>query len=82
MAEPTWKDDFREFIDTLTQRMEDGYWTYGDKSLNQPVPTTLKELEQELIDIPGWSYIAWRRIRQIRRKMETISKVSETESPS
>lgn len=77
-----WRDDFDEFIRVLTQRMEDGYWTYGDKSLNQPIPKTLGELEQELIDIPGWSYIAWRRIRRIRSLMETTFKNSETAKPS
>jgi hypothetical protein len=43
--------------------MEQGERDYQDRSFKLPVNATIEEIEQELLDVFGWGYIAWRRIQ-------------------
>jgi hypothetical protein len=47
------------FLQQLRARLEAGAREYGDKSLVRSVAAIVNELDQELLDLPGWSYILW-----------------------
>jgi len=60
----------RPFAVACMRRMINGALTYGDTSLERHPVDLLRELEQELIDQPSWSYLCWRRIAHLRRLLE------------
>lgn len=55
-----------EFFSALAARLDEGRRTYGDASLRRPVPELRGEIEQELLDICGWSYVLWLRVRTMK----------------
>jgi hypothetical protein len=48
-----------DFVQQLRDRLEAGAREYGDQSFVRPVSAIVTELEQELVDLPGWTYILW-----------------------
>jgi len=48
-----------DFVQQLRERLEAGAREYGDQSFVRPVSAIVAELEQELVDLPGWTYILW-----------------------
>lgn len=48
-----------DFVQQLRERLEAGAREYGDQSFVRPVAAIVAELEQELVDLPGWTYILW-----------------------
>ncbi len=63
---------FKEFIDTMDKRMAKGYEEYGDGSFKLPPDELLREVEEEVLDICGWSLILYTRIKNIRNKIGSI----------
>jgi hypothetical protein len=54
-----------EFVRVLTRRVAVGRDTYGDASLLRPAPELAGEIEQELLDVAGWGFLLWYRIRRL-----------------
>lgn len=50
--------------------MISGMQEYGDRSLALDPRELLREAQQEAIDLHLWSFIAWRRIEQLRRALD------------
>ncbi len=46
-------------LQSLHDRLAAGAREYGNKSLLRTPTTIVGEIEQELIDLPGWTYILW-----------------------
>ena len=63
---PKYKDVFPEFTERLRSRMEKGFAEYGDKSFDRPVNELLGEIEEEILDICGWSLILYSRIQRLK----------------
>lgn len=55
---------FPDFIQAVRARLETGRNVYGDKSFLQPPQETLEELANEALDLAGWGFVLWARIRQ------------------
>lgn len=49
-------DDWLRAIDA---RLDTGARQYGDRSFVRPAAVTLQEIDQELVDLPGWIYVLW-----------------------
>lgn len=64
--------DEAEFFELLRGRLRKGAETYGDQSFREPLNRTLEEIEQELLDVCGWSYVAWKRIRALVAAAERL----------
>ena len=60
-----------EFVRKFLQRLEQGAKDHPD-SLDRPPEELLKEVEDEMIDIPGWSYILWLRLQKTKAKLEVV----------
>lgn len=59
-----------EFFAVLRERLKLGQQTYGDKSFARDPGELLAELEQEALDLAGWGYVLWRRVRAARDAAE------------
>jgi hypothetical protein len=55
-----------EFFAALRARLKLGQVTYGDKSFEREPSELLGELELEALDLAGWGYVLWRRVRLLR----------------
>lgn len=53
----------RDFADEVRERMETGRRTYGDRSFELTFAQLMAEARMEAVDLAGWPYIAWRKLR-------------------
>jgi len=61
-----YKEVFTEFIERLEDRMKKGFEEYGDDSFNRTPAELVQEIEEELLDICGWSVILYSKIRNMK----------------
>lgn len=64
-----WLDSF---VARLDARLAKGAQDYGDTSPQKPFGVLLGEMEQELLDIAGWSCQAWRKVNASMRDGESM----------
>lgn len=70
---PRWVREWPEFEQVLKGRLQDGYERYGDWSFDRPLESKeglLSMVEEEVLDIIGWSFIVWTRLKALRQAME------------
>ncbi len=60
-------EEFPRFIAALESRLEAGKLAYGDNSLLAHPDKLCGELENEALDIAGWGFILFCRIRALRK---------------
>jgi hypothetical protein len=78
MAGPELREDWLEFVSLVEQRLEQGAVEYGDETLRRPALEVLDEVEEELLDVMGWSFFAWLRIRRLKEKVKkTLTEISQ-----
>lgn len=58
------------FIKRIHARLEMGSLTYGDISFAKPLDQLIDEIMQELEDQAGWSFIAWSRLDEWKKRLE------------
>ena len=49
----------------LRERLEAGAQSYGDASFRRKPAELASEIEQELLDVCGWAFILWCRLRRL-----------------
>jgi hypothetical protein len=64
-------EDLPEFQRILDARLDQGRRQYGDGSFSKDPLELVKEMQQETLDIAGWGFILWRRLKEMER---TITK--------
>ncbi len=75
-------DRLPEFFSQVQTRLLAGRRAYGDKSFSKDPRELLAEIEQELLDVCGWSYCLYVRLaamRQALRDVEPSSQVANGE---
>ena len=72
MADPTYRAHFPEFVKRLEARLEKGHREYGDKSFDASLAELTDEIEEELLDVCGWTVIMFARLQGLRTKMVDI----------
>ena len=55
-----------DFLLRIRARLVDGAAEYGDRSFDNPAPTTLGEIAEEAADMVGWTFVLWERARRLR----------------
>jgi|WetSurMetagenome_2_1015567.scaffolds.fasta_scaffold03061_4 hypothetical protein len=72
------KDDnlasFKAFTEAARSRLEKGRGLYGDRSFPRKPEELLAEIEEEALDLAGWGYIAWSRVRSMREALDKLHK--------
>lgn len=64
--------DFGNFIMLLHEKMAKGAREYGDASFERSPQQLVSEIEAELLDIVGWGYILWRRLRILAGRLPSV----------
>jgi hypothetical protein len=64
-----WRDDYDVFLTKLDEKVAAGAVKYGNASFSLPVQRTLDEIELELLDICGWSFITWTRLQTLKKAL-------------
>jgi hypothetical protein len=54
----------------MKKRLEEGDKQYGDASFRGGPEISLRALEEETLDIVGWGYILWTKLRVLQELME------------
>ena len=54
-----------EFWLRLRERLEAGARSYGDASFGREPAELAGEIEQELLDVCGWAFVLWCRLRRL-----------------
>jgi hypothetical protein len=60
-------DGFPSFIDRVRSRLAAGREAYGDESFLRPIAELLNEIEEELLDVCGWSFVLWERLQAMKK---------------
>jgi len=71
MEAPEWVEHFPPFIKILTERLKQGHIDYGNKSFSRDPLALIEEVQEELLDIVGWSFITYVRIAKIKSEIRT-----------
>jgi hypothetical protein len=61
--------EWAAFAAAVGNRLAAGQRTYGDVSLEASPHALAGELEDELLDLAGWGFILWRRLRALRKRL-------------
>lgn len=64
---------FESFAGEVGARLEQGAREYGDQSFSKEPRELVREVEEELLDVAGWAFILWTRIRALREGVEGLS---------
>ena len=56
------------YFEQLRARIRVGAEGYGDKSFEKTEGRLLQEIQEEILDIAGWSYILWAKIERLKSK--------------
>lgn len=60
------KTNYKEYFDELEKRLRAGAEEYGDTSFEKQNSRLIEEIQQEVLDIAGWSYILWKKLENIK----------------
>ncbi len=64
------KKQFPVFVEALSERLSAGKESYGDNSFNRESFELITEIQQELIDVSGWSALMWGRLEKIKEALK------------
>lgn len=59
--------EWQAFMAELRARLDAGAAAYGDKSFSRPARELLAELRQEALDLAGWGFVLFVKLRQLER---------------
>jgi hypothetical protein len=57
--------ELAQFWLRLRERLEAGARAYGEASFRREATELAGEIEQELVDVCGWAFILWCRLRRL-----------------
>jgi hypothetical protein len=55
------------FLSMVRDRLHAGRREYGDQSFTRPPAALIGEIEEELLDVVGWSAVLFARVQRLRR---------------
>ena len=62
--------DWPVYIDAVKNRLIAGASTYGDNSFHLPAENLIHEIQAELEDVCGWSWLLWCRLESVIAKLK------------
>lgn len=74
-------DHWPAFVAEVRQRLDAGRETYGDRSFDAHPAALLREVEAEALDLAGWGFVAWLRVRRLRAAIEAAEAGAGEASP-
>lgn len=71
-----WEKNLVTFQLRMTDRLHAGFREYGDTSFGQSMESLVREVEEELIDVANWAFIAHTRLQNsIKKKIKRIQEL-------
>ncbi len=70
--EAKWRAHWPDFLAEIEKRLDAGHQEYGDGSFDRPTDDLVAELMEEALDLPGWAFVMWVRLREMRDKAREI----------
>jgi len=73
---PGWiekRREFNKFTETVEKRMEKGHIEYGDGSFSRDPLELMNEIQEEIEDISGWSFVLWCRLNDLKKQLANIN---------
>ena len=61
---------FIRFFQKFEEKMDRGRLEYGDNSFKRETGPLLTEIQEELIDVCGWSIILWTRLEKLKESLK------------
>jgi hypothetical protein len=74
------KDDLTkvpEFFSRVRIRLANGSADYGGSAHRKSSPELLGEIEEELLDVCGWSYFLWLKVRGMRSRLDIVDETDD-----
>jgi|GEM_PF-5068185 len=71
-ARPFWAPALDSFTSAVGRRLRDGARVYGDRSWSREPAALIREVQEELEDVCGWSFVLWNRLEQVKRALEGV----------
>jgi len=65
-----WEQLYPIFIDKILSRLKIGAQSYGDTSFSYSPSLLGKNIEEEILDICGWSFVLWVRLQQLKKVLD------------
>jgi hypothetical protein len=65
------------FAAAVRARLDAGARQYGDRSFARPPGELVGELEAEALDLAGWGFVLWSRLRTLRAAADAAERGSE-----
>jgi hypothetical protein len=65
-------------MNKIVVRLEKGETEYEGRSFSKSPDLLLDEIEEELLDVAGWSFIMWQRISDIRGQLSNLPPEKES----
>lgn len=66
------KNYLPEFVAKMRKRLRAGADAYGDVSFSRDPLQLIDEVEQELLDVAGWSWILYHRLQKLKAALREI----------
>jgi hypothetical protein len=76
-AKPAGRDPLASwpaFAEAVRVRLEAGREAYGDRSFALPPSVLVGELEAEALDLAGWGFVLWCRLRALHEAAERLER--------
>ncbi len=79
-GKPEFTKHIDAFMEELLGKLHEGHAEYGDKSFSEDPTQLLKELTDEALDITGWGFILWVRLRALRAELAKLTQTQEVKN--
>lgn len=64
------------FSEEIQGRLRAGAEIYGDQSLELPNVRLIREIQEELFDVCGWSFILWQKLEEVKERFRELEKAA------
>jgi len=80
-AAAKWFSHWPEFLSEIEKRLDAGHREYGDGSFDRPTDDLVAELMEEALDLPGWAFVLWVRLRELSAKAQEVERRMMADDP-
>lgn len=60
---------FAQFADQVQRRLDRGRQRFRNRNFGRKPQRLLSEVEEELLDVMGWGFLAWSRLQAVRDRL-------------
>jgi len=69
-------EKWNQFSERVKQRLDQGAESYGNTNFEMSCGDLLSEIEQEALDLMGWTFLFWVRLQKMREALASVGVAS------